>query len=107
MTDRGEMRTAAIPIRCDPGGEASVLGLDGDRLSLRAPSAVAPGTRLRAALGDGCELRLKVLHCVRQGAQFAIEARLIDASRELRRALTARLAPSQPAGRDGEPAPPR
>jgi len=95
VTDRDTTSVAPVTIRLEPGGDACVLGLDGDRLDLQASSPSAPGTRLRAQLDDGRALRLKVLRCLRRGNEFAIEARLIDASRELRRAMATMLAPAQ------------
>ncbi len=81
------MAAEPATIRLEPTGEARLERLVGDRLDLRASRPVAPGTRLQGQLGDGRELRLKVLRCVRQGDEFAIQARLFDASRGLRRAL--------------------
>jgi hypothetical protein len=95
VTDRDTTSVAPVTIRLEPGGDACVLGLDRDRVDLEASSPSAPGTRLRGRLDDGRELRLKVLRCLRRGNEFAIEARLIDASRELRRAVAALLASAQ------------
>ena len=89
MTERSAVAAASTTIRLEPAGDACLRGLDGDRLDLLASRPVAPGTRLHGQLEDGRELRLKVLSCARDGAQFAIEARLLDASRELRRTLAA------------------
>ena len=87
---------APLAVQLGPGVEAHVQLLDGDRVELTTPQPSAPGTRLGARLGDGRELRLKVLRCVRRGDGYAVEARLFDASRELRRALAAMLARTSP-----------
>jgi hypothetical protein len=80
-----------LTLQLDRGVEARLLALSGDRAELATSVPSAPGTRLGAKLADGRELRLKVLRCVRRGDEFAIEARLFDASRALCRSLAALL----------------
>jgi hypothetical protein len=94
---------AALTLELELGGEARLLALSGDRAELTTSSPSAPGTRLGARLADGRQLRLKVLRCVRRGDEFAIEARLFDASRELCRGLAALLQPRPSADADQAP----
>lgn len=79
-------------------GEATLRAIDGDRVSLDASMPAAPGTPLHASLESGTSLRIKVNRCVRVGNRFAIDGRLLDASRVLRqeieRALSASSTPS-------------
>lgn len=79
------------------GGEADLVEIDGERVRLRSTSAAAPGQPLEGALqgGSGKAVRVKVTRCRREeGVEgvafvFIIEARLVDAGRELRAELAA------------------
>ena len=68
-----------------------LLAIDGDRVELRTFQAAAPGSRLTARLAGGHPVRVKVFRCVRDGDQFEVTGRLIDATRELRGRLHAEL----------------
>ena len=70
-----------------PDGDAILRTIEGDRVALDASVPAAPGTPLRASLDDGSALRIKVQRCVRDGERFAIDGRLLDASRALRQKL--------------------
>ena len=76
-----------------PLGEAAVLGLDGDRITLSSTIPRAPGAPLQGTLASGSALRVKVASCKRHGASFTIEGRLIDATRALRAEIAALLPP--------------
>lgn len=74
------------------GGEAAVLAVTGDRITLSSTLPSAPGSRLDGVLAGGGALRVKVASCRKsQGpdAYFTIEGRLIDTTREVRAALSA------------------
>jgi hypothetical protein len=77
----------------EKGGEADLASLDGDRLGVRSTVPSAPGSVLEGALGEGARLRLKVVRCRRHEGGFAIDGRLLDATRDLRARLAARLRP--------------
>jgi hypothetical protein len=70
------------------GGGADVVALDGDRIRLASSTPSAPGTPLEGSIASGTQVRVKVARCRREGDQFVIEGRLVDASRVLRAALT-------------------
>jgi len=74
----------------DRGGTADFASVDGDRVHLLSTHSGAPGSRIEGALAAGMRVRVKVHGCKRQAASelFAIEGRLIDASRALREELT-------------------
>lgn len=81
-------------VRWTRGGEADVTAASGDRVSLRSSAPFAPGTPAEGTLASGARVVVKVARCRRAdegGSAFAIDGRLIDASRELRVEL-ARLA---------------
>jgi hypothetical protein len=81
-------------VRLEKGGEADLVSLEGERMTLRATVASAPGTPLAGSLASGATVRVKVHRCRRDGDTFLIEGRLIDATRGLRAELSALLAPS-------------
>lgn len=84
-------------LQLDKGGQADLVALEADRISILASVASAPGTPLSAKLEDGSAVRLKVHRCRKQEGGFLIEGRLVDATRKLREDLAARLAPASPA----------
>jgi hypothetical protein len=72
----------AAPIRWDKGGEGSVVRAEKDLVELRSTIASAPGSRLTGALESGTAVRVKVARCRRlESGEFAIEGRLLDATR--------------------------
>jgi hypothetical protein len=77
------------------GGEARVSSLDGERIRLISTTPAAPGTPLEGALDNGTEVRVKVARCRREAEGFVIEGRLVDASREVRKAIAALAAEGQ------------
>jgi hypothetical protein len=82
-------------VRLDQGGEAELIALSADRITLRATIAKAPGAPLTGSLESGSILRVKVHRCRRdgEGLSFVIEGRLVDATRQLREELAGVLAP--------------
>jgi hypothetical protein len=81
-----------IGLRLQRGGDANIVKLDGELVTIDSSVASAPGSRLDGSTDDGRSVRLKVYRCVRQGERFAIEGRFIDLTRELRLSLSSRLA---------------
>ncbi len=79
------------------GGEADLIGLDGDRVQLRSSVSAAPGTPLEGALisGSGKRFRVKVARCRRDESAgvFIIEGRVMDATRDLRAELAGLVGP--------------
>jgi hypothetical protein len=81
------------------GGEADLVGLDGDRVQLRSSVSAAPGTPLEGALASGSRkpFRVKVARCRRDDAAgifvFVIEGRVMDATRDLRAELGGLVGP--------------
>jgi hypothetical protein len=72
-------------------GDAILVAIDGDRVTLDSSAAYAPGTPIEArALGTG--VRIKVQRCVRAGERFSVEGRLLDATRTLREAIEREIA---------------
>jgi len=76
-----------------PRGEATVLALEGERITLSSTIPRAPGAQLAGALASGSAIRVKVASCRRRGEVFTIEGRLIDATRALRAEIAALLPP--------------
>ena len=77
------------------GGEATVLSLEPDAITLESTTPSPPGSRIYAVLlvGSGASLRLKV-HASRRDSTglFRLEGRPIDMTREVREELAAILA---------------
>ena len=72
----------AAPIRWDKGGEGVGVRADKELVELRSTIASAPGSRLTGALESGTAVRVKVARCRRvEEGGFAIEGRLLDATR--------------------------
>lgn len=85
-------------VRWHRGGEADLLELLGDRTRMRSTVSSAPGSRLEGALADGRTFRLKVHRCRRisdDKAEFELDGRLLDATREVRAALLVLLCGSR------------
>jgi hypothetical protein len=87
-----------VKVRLDQGGEAELIALSADRITLRATIAKAPGAPLIGSLESGSMLRVKVHRCRRDGADvaFVMEGRLVDATRQLREELARLLSPPTP-----------
>lgn len=66
------------------GGEARLAAMDRDRIELVATRAAAPGSPLAGRLPDGRAVRIKVRRSRRQGDEYVVAGRLLDATRELR-----------------------
>ncbi|MEO7330746.1 MAG: hypothetical protein ABI193_19375 [Minicystis sp.] len=79
------------PILWQKGGEAHVLVLIADRITLRSTIPSAPGSRPEAALRSGASFKVKVARCRKEEAGFVIEGRLIDTTRPVRLAIEALL----------------
>jgi hypothetical protein len=80
------------PILWQKGGEAEIVLLIEDRITLRSTIPSAPGSRPEAALRSGASFKVKVARCRKDEAHFVIEGRLIDTTRPVRLELEA-LAP--------------
>ncbi len=74
------------------GGEATILKLEGERISLRSTIPAAPGTPLEGQLDDGRAIKIKVARCRRDEPDFLIDGRLLDTTREVRLAIEHALA---------------
>ena len=82
-------------IAFDKGGEANVVAIDGERITLQSTISSPPGSPLAGSLqgmNPGTPIRIKVHGCRREGDGFRIEGRVIDMTRDLRTALAALLA---------------
>jgi hypothetical protein len=80
-----------VPIELAQGVAAQLVAAEGDRVRLRCSRPWAPGSRISGRLPDHREVRVKVFRCVRDGAEFELTGRLIDAPRELRALLAREL----------------
>ncbi len=78
-------------VRWTKGGDATLLALDDDRVTLDSSLSSPPGSLVDGALTTGEPIRVKVRGCKREGERFRIEARVIDLSRDLRVKLAALL----------------
>ncbi|MFO0755198.1 MAG: hypothetical protein U0359_01800 [Byssovorax sp.] len=78
-------------IRWQKGGEADLVILVDDRITLRSTVPSAPGSRPEGALASGSPVKVKVARCRREGEAFVIEGRLLDATRAVRQELLALL----------------
>lgn len=84
------------------GGQAWLEAVSGDLASLSSTVPAPPGARLTAscrlpATAGPAQIRLKVLRCTRSAeGRFEIAARLLSATRALRRELARALAPTEP-----------
>src|SRR5690606_38079420 len=73
-----------IALELDGGGQAELVRLAGERVSLVSDRAFAPGSRPAFRLADGSLLRVKVHRSVRSGERYAVEGRAFDLTRQLR-----------------------
>lgn len=75
----------------DKGGEADVLTLEGDAITLRSSIPSPPGSRLAGRLVESkMEVRIKVHGSKKQDdGSFCLHGRLIDATRDARAKLIA------------------
>jgi len=77
----------------DKGGEANVVAIEGERITLQSTISSPPGSPLVGNLVNvGAPIRIKVHGCRREGEGFRIEGRVIDLTRDLRTALAVLLA---------------
>jgi hypothetical protein len=83
-----------VHIGWQKGGEADVVALDGDRITVSSTIPSAPGSRPDGALQSGTKVWIKVARCRREGERFVIEGRLIDATRDDRAEILRLLSPS-------------
>lgn len=82
-------------LRLPNDGVGSIVAIDGERVSLLATRASAPGCPLVGNLNDETLVRVKVHRCRKQGERFLIEGRLIDATRQLRERLSTLVVTNQ------------
>lgn len=82
-------------VRWKTGGEADLVKCEDDRATFLSTTPAAPGTPLEGSIESGAKLRVKVARCKKAEGGFAIEGRLIDATRALREEL------AKVAGRSG------
>jgi len=81
-------------IRWAKGGDANIVAIDGDRVTLDSSLSSPPGSLVEGTLvNGGGAIRIKVRGCkkVVDGERFRIEGRILDASRDLRTRLAALL----------------
>ena len=80
-------------IRWAKGGDANIVALDGDRVTLDSSLSSPPGSLFEGVLvNDGGTIRIKVRGCKKSdGERFRIDGRILDASRDLRTRLAALL----------------
>lgn len=82
-----------MKLRWIKGGEARLVALEGDRISVLSTTASAPGSRPEALIESGATIRIKVARCRKQDDGFLIDGRLIDTTRESRQELERTRAP--------------
>jgi hypothetical protein len=71
------------------GGEATIVALAGDAITLRSSVPSPPGSRIEGKLEGGDPLRVKVHSSKKQDdGAFVIEGRALDMTRVLRERLT-------------------
>jgi hypothetical protein len=78
-------------VRWTKGGDATLVTLNDDRVTLDSSLSSPPGSLVDGALTTGEAIRVKVRGCKRDGERFRIEGRVIDLSRDLRLKLAALL----------------
>lgn len=76
------------------GGEADVLACDDDKVTLLSTTPSAPGSRPEGATAAGEVVKVKVARCKKVEGGFAIEGRLLDATRALREIVASAKLPS-------------
>lgn len=90
-----------VGLTWDDGGDAAIVTLAGEAVTLRSVRPWAPGSRAAGHLASGAAIRVKVHRSRRDetpndGALYTIDGRVLDLSRALREAIEAELAPSAP-----------
>jgi hypothetical protein len=80
-------------IKWAKGGDANIVSIDVDRVTLDSSLSSPPGSVVEGTLvNDGGMIRIKVRGCKKvEGERFRIEGRILDASRDLRERLSALL----------------
>jgi hypothetical protein len=80
-------------IRWAKGGDANIVAIDDDRVTLDSSLSSPPGSLVEGVLvNDGGAIRIKVRGCKKvEGERFRIEGRILDASRDLRTRVAALL----------------
>jgi hypothetical protein len=78
-------------VRWTKGGDAKLVALDDDRVTLDSSLSSPPGSLMDGALTTGEPIRVKVRGCKREGERFRIEGRVIDLSRDMRVKLASLL----------------
>ena len=77
-------------IRWAKGGDAVIVAIDVDRVTLDSSLSSPPGSLVEGVLvSDGTTIRIKVRGCKKMDERFRIEGRVLDASRDLRTRLAA------------------
>jgi hypothetical protein len=97
-----------LAVKWTGGGEARVVVLHDDLVTLLTTKPFAPGSRPEGLNGTGATIRVKTARCRRRredehadlplevqpdGVVYLLEGRLLDASRELRNTLSRALSP--------------
>jgi hypothetical protein len=79
-------------VRWSTGGEARIVAIGADSISLDSTVPSPPGSRIEGTLAQGARVRIKVHASKRQpDGRFAIEGRPLDLSRETRALLEGAL----------------
>jgi hypothetical protein len=79
-------------IRWAKGGDAVIVAIDGDRVTVDSSLSSPPGSLIDGTLLNGGDaIRIKVRGCKKHEDRFRIEGRILDASRDLRARLAALL----------------
>lgn len=78
-------------LRLAKGGEAEIVALDGERVTLLSPASAPPGATIDGdlPLNEPTPLRIKVRGCKRDGENFRIDGRIVDLSKSTRERLAA------------------
>jgi hypothetical protein len=80
-------------IRWAKGGDANLVAVDGERVTVDSSLSSPPGSLIDGTLLNGGDaIRIKVRGCKKKdGERFVIEGRILDASRDLKTRLAALL----------------
>ena len=82
-------------LRWTKGGEADLVALEGDHVTLSSTTSSPPGSYVDGALvNDATAIRIKVRGCRRDGERYRIDGRILDASKTLRLQLGALVSSS-------------
>lgn len=82
-----------VRVQWQQGGEADVVSVKAQHVTLASTISSPPGSRLTGAMPSGTELQVKVQSCKRQAgtdARFAIQGRVLNATK----VVLAELAPT-------------